>query len=143
MRFSDDGEPAGTAGMPILEVIKKSGIENVVIVVTRYFGGTLLGTGGLVRAYSACAKNAIDAAGIETRIFSTKIQMTIDYQLLGRIQNIAANKGYKICDIEYKDEIILEMAVPIERIKDLENEIDEISAGKVVLKEMERGYYKY
>ena len=86
VRFSDDGEPGGTAGKPILEVIQREDLRNVIIVVTRYFGGTLLGAGGLVRAYAQSAKMAVDAAGIVEMVRHARLAMELDYEWYGRLQ---------------------------------------------------------
>ena len=85
-RYSDDGEPGGTAGMPVLDTIKNSGLVDVIVVVTRYFGGTLLGTGGLVRAYSASAKQGLDDAGIITKVMCDIISVKTEYDLVGKLQ---------------------------------------------------------
>lgn len=92
-RYSDDGEPAGTAGIPTLDVIQKEGITDICIVVTRYFGGTLLGAGGLVRAYTKGAKIAIDAAKILERYFCFEYTVNIDYTMLSKIQLEATAMG--------------------------------------------------
>lgn len=85
-RYSDDGEPSGTAGMPVLEVLRGEDIKDTLIVVTRYFGGTLLGTGGLVRAYGKSAKEGLLQAGIIERILYTQLSITVDYTLSGKVQ---------------------------------------------------------
>lgn len=85
-RYSDDGEPSGTAGMPVLEVLRGEDIKDTIIVVTRYFGGTLLGTGGLVRAYGRSAKEGLLQAGIIERILYTQLSITVDYTLSGKVQ---------------------------------------------------------
>ena len=87
MRYSDDGEPGGTAGLPVLEILKKEGLTNIIVVVTRYFGGVLLGTGGLVHAYSKSAKAGVEAAEIIEMVLCRRIDIDIDYTLLGKLQN--------------------------------------------------------
>lgn len=87
MRYSDDGEPGGTAGLPVLDMLKKSGLSNLIVVVTRYFGGVLLGTGGLVHAYSKSAKAGVEAAGLLDMILCQKITLNCEYTQLGRLQN--------------------------------------------------------
>ncbi len=111
-RFSDDGEPSGTAGMPVLEVIKRMGLCNVVVVVTRYFGGTLLGASGLIRAYSRSAAEGILAAGIIERIYCTKFQVTVEYALLGRIRNLIESEGFYLKDVIYGQDIDFIVYVP-------------------------------
>ena len=107
LRFSDDGEPQGTAGKPILEVINSSGIHNICIVVTRYFGGTLLGTGGLVRAYTDAAKAAL--ANCETRLIELLVPTEIktNYTDMGKIQYILGNHNVKILDTVYADDVLM------------------------------------
>ena len=93
-RFSDDGEPGGTAGMPVLDVLQREGVYNVCCVVTRYFGGTLLGTGGLVRAYSRSAKLALDAAGLSQKRVWERVEIPCPYGLFEQVKNeIAAHDG--------------------------------------------------
>lgn len=103
VRFSDDGEPNGTAGKPILDVLLGEKIENAIIVVTRYFGGTLLGTGGLVRAYGKSAKEGILAGKIVQMDVYTKVFISVDYSLIGKIQYEVSNNGHIIIDTEYTD----------------------------------------
>ncbi len=104
-RYSDDGEPGGTAGMPILDVLRGRDIKDTIIVVTRYFGGTLLGTGGLVRAYGSAAKAGIEAAGLIERVLHSEIAVTVDYTLSGRVQYETINMGHIIKDTLYTDKV--------------------------------------
>ncbi len=112
---SDDGEPQGTSGAPIVQMLVKEGITNVVIVVTRYFGGIKLGTGGLVRAYTSSAKLGLEAAGLagvfEMSVFDAKF----GYQYLDRVQNFARNEKYEIRDIKYEDAVTVGFAAEPER----------------------------
>ena len=94
-RCSDDGEPSGTAGKPILEVIRGAGLHNIFVVVTRYFGGTLLGTGGLVRAYTESAREGISHSQIITKIYGFKLNLTTDYTGLGKIQYLLGQRGLR------------------------------------------------
>lgn len=110
-RFSDDGEPGGTAGRPILEVIKGYGLSNLLIVVTRYFGGTLLGTGGLVRAYTAASREGLAHSKIITRIWGFKLTIGTNYTDLGKIQYILAQNGAEVLETSYTD--IVEITVLI------------------------------
>ena len=100
-RYSDDGEPQGTAGIPTLEVIKKEDLRDVVVVVTRYFGGIKLGAGGLVRAYTKGAKVGIEAAQIIEKVKYKEVGITIDYNQIGKVQNEIMNMGYTIKDTLY------------------------------------------
>ena len=95
-RFSDDGEPSGTAGIPALEVIKKENLRNVVVVVTRYFGGTKLGAGGLIRAYTKGAKIGLDSGIIVDMILHVKIKIRVDYTLYGKVEHYLMTEGYII-----------------------------------------------
>ena len=105
MRYSDDGEPSGTAGIPALEVLKKEELIDVAVVVTRYFGGTMLGAGGLIRAYGSSAKLGIDAGGIVVRTLCDVVHIKADYSLLGKIQYELLSADYIISEILYEAEI--------------------------------------
>ncbi|MBR1815860.1 MAG: YigZ family protein [Lachnospiraceae bacterium] len=109
LRFSDDGEPQGTAGKPILEVITSSGIHNICIVVTRYFGGTLLGTGGLIRAYTDASKEALSHC--ETKLMERLIPADIrtNYTDIGKLQYILGNHDVKIIDTVYADDVLVKI----------------------------------
>ena len=104
-RFSDDGEPQGTAGVPVLNVLEKMQLQNTLVVVTRYFGGILLGTGGLVRAYSQTAKIGVEQAGVVLRCLCNEIKITCDYNLLGKIQKFIEKNNIKLKEITYSDSV--------------------------------------
>lgn len=104
-RYSDDGEPSGTAGMPVLEVIKKEDLRNVVVVVTRYYGGIKLGAGGLVRAYTKGAKIGLEAGLMVTKRMYQLVEVKVDYTLLGKLQNEILQKGFTIKDTIYEDAV--------------------------------------
>lgn len=104
-KASDDGEPSGTAGKPILEVIKHQQLKNVVVVVTRYFGGILLGAGGLVRAYTDGAVAGLDAAGLVYKVLHTPVSVTIDYTLLGMLEYELRGRGVTYGDMAYTDQV--------------------------------------
>lgn len=106
-RYSDDGEPQGTAGIPVLEVIKKNGLTDVAVVVTRYFGGILLGGGGLIRAYSKGASTAIEEAGIVEKVKGVNLKFTMDYDLIGKIQYLCGTNNWYIEDTIYTDKVEL------------------------------------
>jgi len=114
IRQSDDGEPSKTAGMPILEVLRHSGLEDAIIVVTRYFGGTLLGTGGLVRAYTEGAKAALNAAEILTYKTCVDLNITVDYSLYDKITTLCQNKNGKIIDRDIEEGLAMKKELPIE-----------------------------
>ena len=110
-RYSDDGEPQGTAGMPVLDVIRKSGVRNVCVVVTRYFGGTLLGAGGLVRAYSHAASLAIEAAGIITYQPYTEYELRCGYSEYGKYQVLLAAQGALIDSTDFGADVCIRYAI--------------------------------
>ncbi len=129
-RYSDDGEPGGTAGMPVLDTIRKSGLVDVIVVVTRYFGGTLLGTGGLVRAYSASAKQGLTEAGIVTRTMCDIVSVKTDYDLVGKLQHTFASGGYLIEDTVYENDVTFYIASPKSDTQTLIDELTEITNGR-------------
>ena len=112
VRYSDDGEPQGTAGIPMLEVLKREGVTNVVCVVTRYFGGVLLGTGGLLRAYTKSAKDALDAAGICVVRRWVKAEIACSYAMLERLKTECTAIGGVVADIEYSADVCLKLLLP-------------------------------
>lgn len=129
-RCSDDGEPSGTAGKPILEVIRGQGLHNVLIVVTRYFGGTLLGTGGLVRAYTAASKEGLSHSMIITRIYGFKLKISTDYTGLGKIQYLLAQKDIPVLGTDYTESVEITALVSKEEEKQITAEIIEGTNGK-------------
>ncbi|MGL4346117.1 MAG: YigZ family protein [Cellulosilyticaceae bacterium] len=112
-RFSDDGEPQGTAGKPILDVLKGQDIKNTLIVVTRYFGGTLLGTGGLVRAYGRSAKEGVLEAGLIKRLRIRLYEIQADYGLSGRVQYLLSEKGYTMRETGYTEIVTFNVEVEV------------------------------
>lgn len=140
-RCSDDGEPSGTAGKPILEVLLGAGLTNTVVVVTRYFGGTLLGTGGLVRAYTQAVQEALKNVGIATMRYGSVISIETDYTDLGKIQYLLGNKGISIADSLYTDKVTLKIQIPKEQAEPLMKELTEQTAGRVHCEVLEDGYY--
>lgn len=115
-KSNDDGEPAGTAGRPMLEVLKKEGLKNSLVVVTRYFGGVLLGSGGLIRAYGQTASAGLHAAGIVTRSLFQTVEIKIDYSWLGKVENETLLAGFFINNIEYVDKVTVFALVPAEQV---------------------------
>lgn len=140
-RCSDDGEPGGTAGKPILEVIQGSGIRNIVIVVTRYFGGTLLGTGGLVRAYTEAAKAGIENAVIIEKIPATRMKLFTEYTDLGKIQYILAQNQVTVENTEYTDKVEIRALFPEKEKKALCRALTEGTGGRVHIEDGEDVYY--
>ena len=132
-RYSDDGEPQGTAGQPMLGVFQKEGVWNVCCVVTRYFGGILLGAGGLVRAYSQSAKDALDAAGIAPVRRWTRGAVACSYALFERVKLEAERAGGVLGEIIYTDAVRLELLLPQEAAEPFSARITELTAGTVSL----------
>ncbi|TCT14307.1 putative YigZ family protein [Natranaerovirga pectinivora] len=131
-RYSDDGEPSGTAGLPILDVLKGEEIKNTLIIVTRYFGGTLLGTGGLVRAYSHCAKEGLNQGEVVEKVLCQKAFIQVDYTLSGKLEYfINEQVGIHLVDTQYTNEVRYTLVVEDQFINILEKKIKEISSGKV------------
>lgn len=128
-RYSDDGEPSGTAGMPILECIRNKDLVDVLVVVTRYFGGTLLGTGGLVRAYSSGAQEGLAASQIITRTLCNRIYIKTDYNLSGKINHEIAKNNYILEDTFYDENVTYVILCKIEETKKTIDEFTEITCG--------------
>jgi len=131
-KADDDGEPSGTAGKPILEIIKKVGLKDTVIVVTRYFGGIKLGAGGLIRAYGKSASTGIKEVGIIERQGHTRISVQIDYTLLGMLENQLRMQDYIIADKEFTDKINLIVLEKIGQEEELKQKITDWTAGNVL-----------
>ncbi|MBQ2420137.1 MAG: YigZ family protein [Clostridia bacterium] len=132
-RFSDDGEPQGTAGMPVLDVIEKQGLCDVLVVVTRYFGGVLLGTGGLVRAYSHSAALAIEAAKPVLMTPATECFLSCDYSSYGTIQVFLNNEECKDITSVFEDDVKINFYVKSDNLSGFENRLTELSNGKIEL----------
>lgn len=140
-RCSDDGEPGGTAGKPVLEVLNAEGLTNTVIVVTRYFGGTLLGTGGLVRAYTEAAKAGLANAGIAVMRYGASVSIDTNYTDLGKIQYLLGNQGIPILDSRYTDKVELIVRVPDEEADFLIKELTESTKARAMIRILEKSYY--
>ena len=132
-RCNDDGEPSGTAGRPILDAITGAGLTNACVVVSRYFGGILLGTGGLVRAYGAAAKKAIDACTTAELLTGVELTCCLGYDYLGKLQYMIAEEGLNIISSDYLDNVRVSVMVPLETVDLIKNKITELSAGKAVI----------
>lgn len=130
VRYSDDGEPQGTAGMPVLDCIRKTGLDNVLVVVTRYFGGTLLGAGGLVRAYAKCAKMAIDAAGVASYVPFTEFSMELNYADYQRCQTEFGQAGAIVDSVDFAQNITVKGAVRQTAFSAFAGRIAELTAGR-------------
>lgn len=128
-RCSDDGEPNGTAGRPMLDVLLREDIHNLVVVVTRYFGGTLLGTGGLVRAYQKAVQEGLSNSIIIEKIQGRNLKINTDYNGIGKIQYLLAKQQITIMDTIYTDKVTTEVMVPIEKLEVLQQDITENTNG--------------
>ncbi len=140
-RYSDDGEPSGTAGIPVLEVIKKEDLRNIAVVVTRYFGGIKLGTGGLVRAYTKGAKIGLEAGLIVEKVLFKKIKFRIDYTLYGKVENELLRLKYIINDVIYDDAVNLIILCEVDNTDALINLITDLTSSRMTYEELEEGYY--
>ncbi len=134
MRFTDDREPQGTAGMPVLDVIRKNGCTDVVIVVTRYFGGTLLGTGGLVRAYTAAAIGALENAEIIRYDIYSSAEFEINYSDYGKISPILSEVGFRISDTIFEENVKISGSILSSNFDVLREKMTEITSGRVEIK---------
>ena len=140
-RCSDDGEPSGTAGRPMLDVILGEDIYNVAAVVTRYFGGVLLGTGGLVRAYSKSLQEGLAVSTVIEKVYGISMEVITDYTGIGKIQYIAGEQKLPILDSEYTDRVILHLLVPSDQIASVEKAITEGTNGRAKMKKEKDLYY--
>ena len=140
-RCSDDGEPGGTAGKPMLEVLRGMEIRNIVVVVTRYFGGTLLGTGGLVRAYTKAAQEGIGNSVIVEKQLASKLRITTDYNGVGKIQYILAQRDIKILASDYGENVKITALVPVSQYGFVEAEITEGTNGRAEMERQEDVYF--
>ena len=131
MRYSDDGEPQGTAGMPILEVLRHENLVDVCCVVTRYFGGILLGTGGLVRAYTKGAQVAVAAAGVQQMSMFSVLLIACPYNLSGIVQQVLVAQDCTVEEIEYGADVTLTAAQPAGRLEELNQALANATAGTV------------
>ena len=131
MRFTDDGEPQGTAGMPVLDIIRKNGLTDTAIVVTRYFGGTLLGTGGLVRAYSAAALGAIENAEIITYDVYVTFNIETTYSDYQKFAPIFQEMGYRSTDVRYTDKVLLTGSIRKSMGDQFVDKLVQITSGRV------------
>lgn len=140
-RYSDDGEPSGTAGVPILSMLKNEGITNVVLVVTRYFGGIKLGTGGLVRAYTHTAKLGLEACLLIEKVTYDHVFVVVAYHLHGKIQNhLLGAEDLIIENTAFSDQVEIELYVLPEKFETLKNKITDLCSGQVEIQQMGQAY---
>ena len=140
-RCSDDGEPSGTAGRPMLDVILGEDIYNVAVVVTRYFGGVLLGTGGLVRAYSKAVQEGLAASKVILKQKGIALKITTDYTGLGKIQYIAGERNIPVLDSEYTDKVVMKLLVPVQDVESVQKAITEGTNGRAGIEKDQELYY--
>lgn len=140
-RCSDDGEPGGTAGRPMLEVLTKEGIRNGAVVVTRYFGGVLLGTGGLVRAYTQAVKEGLKSCVLGRMRHGYEVRIETDYNGIGKILYILGNEGIEPSSSDYTDKVTLGLTLPGERLEALHKNLVEAIGGKMIFEKIKELYY--
>lgn len=140
-RCSDDGEPSGTAGRPMLEVLTGSGIRNIAVVVTRYFGGTLLGTGGLVRAYTQAVKEGLTHCETGVMKKGCKLEIVTDYNDVGKLQYYFGQNGIVPSDSIYAENVKFILLIPVEKEENLRKNLTETTCGKVKIEKIEESYF--
>lgn len=135
-RMSDDGEPSGTAGRPIFDVLDKQGLSDTVVVVTRYFGGILLGAGGLVRAYSQAAVAGVEAAGVAQAVTAVDLRLRLDYGLLGKVQYLLQQQGALTLQTDFGHEVSIDCRIKLEQRAGFASDLAEASAGRILVEEL-------
>ncbi len=142
-RYSDDGEPQGTGGVPVLEVLLKAGLTDCVVAVTRYFGGILLGTGGLVRAYSHAAKLAMDATGVVEMRLCDRACIACEYAQYGLVAALIPEMGGFVTDTRYTDRVELDFSIPHELLGPVQAQLTERSAGSLTAEFLGQEYLPF
>ena len=140
-KCSDNGEPSGTAGKPILEVINGAGVTNALIIVTRYFGGVLLGTGGLVRAYTQAAQAALADAEVGEKVFSQKLTLTVGYNMINNVQYYLGQNNIAIADSRYEADVSFDICVKETELETIKNGLTQKCEGQITITEGDKGYY--
>jgi uncharacterized YigZ family protein len=141
MRCSDDGEPSQTAGKPMLDVLLAKELTNLVVVVTRYFGGTLLGTGGLVKAYQSATIEGLENSIIIKKEPGVHIRVITDYSLVGKIQYLIGQENFTLISSEYTEVVTLDLIVPSDKLNSFNKSIADISNGTLSPIEIKRAYF--
>ena len=141
VRCSDDGEPSGTAGRPMLDVLLGEEITNVIVIVTRYFGGTLLGTGGLVRAYSKAVQEGLANSRIIDKKYGVRMEIQSDYNGIGKIQYLLAEDKVPVLDTEYTDKVTMQVLLPKGQVEQMKAKITEGTNGRARMREVEELYF--
>lgn len=139
-RYSDAGEPSGTAGLPMLEVIKRMDVQNLAVVVTRYFGGTLLGAAGLIRAYGKSAASGIEVAEIVIKKLCKEVSVIVEYTLFGKVQSLLISQGYTIKDIVYEQDVELTVFVFVDEVEKFINIMIEATNARAIIEPGENSY---
>ena len=139
-RCSDDGEPSGTAGKPILEVLLGADVTNAAVVVTRYFGGILLGTGGLVRAYTQAAQESILVAKTAMMCYGHKVKLQMDYGDMGKIQYVLGKNDILVQHSDYTDKVIMQVFFPAPKAEALKKELMEATGARIQIEIVKSGY---
>ncbi|GFH42605.1 YigZ family protein [Lactococcus hodotermopsidis] len=134
-RSSDDGEPSGTAGIPMLEILKKRELINVAAVVTRYFGGIKLGAGGLIRAYAGSVNHAIDTVGLVAIVEQTQVDLRLDYGLFDQVSRYLTRAGIAIANSEFTSDVLVTVFVASDTVAQLKSELTELCHGKLTMAE--------
>lgn len=142
-RYSDDGEPQGTAGIPALDVLEKEGLVDTAVVVTRYFGGILLGGGGLVRAYSHSAKVAVDSAGVITMAPCTDAQTVCDYGFYGKLSAFLAAENVKVLDTDFSDSVKVVFRIKSADFDALSEKLTDLSNGKSEIRVISENFCEF
>ncbi|MBS6194325.1 MAG: YigZ family protein [Clostridiales bacterium] len=141
VRCSDDGEPGGTAGKPMLDVLLGEELYNTAVVVTRYFGGTLLGTGGLVRAYSKAVQEGLAQSKIIEKQYGAVLEIGTDYNGVGKIQYLIGEKKLPTLDSEYTDKVKIRVLLPADEVERFQAELTEATSGRAQMEVKEKLYY--
>ncbi len=140
-RYNDDGEPSGTAGIPVLEVIKKEELRNVVVVVTRYFGGIKLGGGGLIRAYTKGAKIGLDVAKIVDKVLHKHVKIRAQYTLYGKIENELLRRNFEVKEVTYDDAVNIIVLSDFDRVETLKSTMVELTSANVEIDVVGEEYF--
>jgi uncharacterized YigZ family protein len=142
-KANDDGEPSGTAGIPMLEVLKKQGLKDTVVVVTRYFGGIKLGGGGLIRAYGRATTEGLQAAQIVERRLHHLMKVSVDYTWLGKVENEVRNSPYPLHHIDYADSVDLYLYVPVPMEETFVEWITEMTNGQAIIIQNKQDFLEF
>ena len=141
LHSSDDGEPSGTAGKPMLDILVAQGLKNVCVVVTRYFGGTLLGTGGLVRAYQAAVKAGLEQCTFIEKKKGIKATVALDYNDVGKIQYLFATEKVETISTDYGEKVFMSLIIPYDAFLNVKEKVVDITSGKSLFQDVSEAYY--